>query len=258
MITTSEALVLRIAPFSRTSHIVTWLTPQQGQIATIVKGALRPKSSFLGQYDLYYTCELLYYSRERNGLHIAKECSPLHLRPGFRTDWRSACAASYVCDMLARVSTPGGHEQDLYALASEVLDELSMGHSNVTLLLWFEITLARLLGIAPQLSSCIACGADVHTASRPLFVALQGGLLCPRCSHRDSRNGIVVPAAVLAILRSWQKINTARAAMRTICTAEQVIALKLLLGVFFSHHVDVSPRSRQIAVEVLAPNNRCC
>ena len=50
----SEAICLDIRPWSRTSHVVEWLTPH-GKIRTLVKGAVRPKSAFLGQYDLNYT-----------------------------------------------------------------------------------------------------------------------------------------------------------------------------------------------------------
>ena len=94
MILKTTALALRFYPFSNTSRIVAWLTPDQGRIATMVKGSQRPRSLFLGQYDLFYTCELLYHRRERGGLHIARECSPLKWREGLRRDWRAAAAAS--------------------------------------------------------------------------------------------------------------------------------------------------------------------
>ena len=77
MIAKTEAIVLRIFLFSRTSHIVAWLAEDGTRLTTSIKGAVRPKSAFLGQYDLFYTCELLYYEREHAGVHVARECSPL-------------------------------------------------------------------------------------------------------------------------------------------------------------------------------------
>ena len=44
MIARTEGLVLRIMPFSRTSQVVAWFTPDCGRMATLVKGAQRPKS----------------------------------------------------------------------------------------------------------------------------------------------------------------------------------------------------------------------
>ena len=36
----TEGIVLAIRPWSRTSHIVTWLTPDHGCVTTLVKGAV--------------------------------------------------------------------------------------------------------------------------------------------------------------------------------------------------------------------------
>ena len=75
----TKGIVLDIHPWSRTSHVTTWLTPDHGPVTTLVKGAVRPKSSFLGQYDLFYTCELVYYARAKSELHAIREVSPLDL-----------------------------------------------------------------------------------------------------------------------------------------------------------------------------------
>ena len=64
----THGIVLSIHPWSQTSHVVTWLTPDHGPVTTLVKGAVRPKSAFLGQYDLNYTCEIVYYADTRRVL----------------------------------------------------------------------------------------------------------------------------------------------------------------------------------------------
>ena len=68
MILATPAIALRVSPFSRTSRMVTWLTPAYGRLVTSIKGACRPKSAFLGQFDLASRCELLFYRRERDGV----------------------------------------------------------------------------------------------------------------------------------------------------------------------------------------------
>ena len=89
-----EAICLDVRPWSRTSHVVSWLTPH-GRIVTLVKGAVRPKSAFLGQYDLNYTCEIVWYRRAKGDLHALRECSPLVLRENLRGDWRALLAAEH-------------------------------------------------------------------------------------------------------------------------------------------------------------------
>ena len=92
MIVKTQAIVLRMIPFSETSRVVLWLTRDHGKIATIIKGAHRRRSPFVGQVDLFYTCELLVYLRLFRGLHIVKECSPLKPRTPLRSRWRAtAC-----------------------------------------------------------------------------------------------------------------------------------------------------------------------
>ena len=73
MMEKTKAIVLRITPYSKTSQIVSWITPDHGRLTTLVKGACRPKSAFLGQYDLFYTCEVIFYKNDRHTVHIMKE-----------------------------------------------------------------------------------------------------------------------------------------------------------------------------------------
>ena len=76
----TQGIVLSIHPWSQTSHVVTWLTPDHGPVTTLVKGAVRTKSAFLGQYDLFYRCDLLYYARASGDLHALREVTPRNLR----------------------------------------------------------------------------------------------------------------------------------------------------------------------------------
>ena len=56
----TRAVCLDIRPWSRTSHVVTWLA-ETGPIATSVKGAVSPKRAFHRQYDLNYSCQEIGY-----------------------------------------------------------------------------------------------------------------------------------------------------------------------------------------------------
>src|SRR5262249_43112298 len=151
------ALVLRITPFSNTSHVVAWLTDAGENISTMIKGARRPKSAFLGQYDLFYTCELLYYRRETGGLHIAREASPLQTRPELRRNWRSFGGASYICQLILSTVMEGQAGHVGYGLAESALAMLDSGGPRVETMLWFELQWLGHLGFAPQLQYCAKC-----------------------------------------------------------------------------------------------------
>src|ERR1051325_7689890 len=71
----SIGIVLRTRPFTETSLIVNWLTPELGRISTVAKGARRPKSPFLGKLDLFYVAEFSFARSRRSELHTLREVS---------------------------------------------------------------------------------------------------------------------------------------------------------------------------------------
>jgi recombinational DNA repair protein (RecF pathway) len=133
MIVKTEAIVLRWYPVSETSRVVSWLTPERGRLSTLIKGALRPKSAFLGQYDLFQTCELLYYARPHEGLMITREVAPVRTaraacaRTGGPAGWPPTCAAWW-----GRVTPPEAAQAELFHLLNECLDELAGEGANAT------------------------------------------------------------------------------------------------------------------------------
>jgi len=122
----SEAICLGIYPWSQTSHVVQWLTPA-GRVSTVVKGAMRPKSFFLGQYDLNYTCEILYYARGKGEVHALREAVPLRLREALRADYRGLSLAGYARRLVGELAPVGGECAAWYGLLEETLDTLADG-----------------------------------------------------------------------------------------------------------------------------------
>ena len=125
MILKDAAIALRIHPFGNTSRIVVWLSATHGKLATLVKGSQRERSPFLGQYDLFYTCELLFYAREHRNLHILKECFPLELRSAFRASYANRDAD--LLNQLDELSTADAFltALRLFEVARRAIDELS-------------------------------------------------------------------------------------------------------------------------------------
>lgn len=151
----SEAICLAIHPWSRTSHIVTWLTPR-GKVGTVVRGAVRPKSFFLGQYDLNYTCEILYYGRARGDLHALRDCVPLNRRDALRDDYRALALAGYFRRLVSDYAPFGPDGADWYALLSDALDALAARAPDVPLvhrLLRFELDVLHLQGLSPEIEA---------------------------------------------------------------------------------------------------------
>ena len=142
----TEAICLDIRPWSRTSHVVSWLTPK-GKVATVVKGAVRAKSQFLGQYDLNYTCEILYYARAKGELHALRECVPVEMREELRGDYRKLALAGYFRRLVAELAPMG---EECRAWYGHLLASLSSLVPHVDDLIRFELVVLRLSGLAPD------------------------------------------------------------------------------------------------------------
>jgi len=244
MILKDHAIALRIHPFGNTSRIVVWLSQTHGKLATLAKGSQRDRSGFLGQYDLFYTCELLFYAREQRNLHILKECFPLDLRPAFRTDWRACAAASYATGALDRAMPFGPAPAGLYALLSDTLDRLAARTPGPAFLPRFELLLLQELGLAPGWDACAKCRADLRGGAPARLDAAHGAVRCEACAGGE---GMPVSAAALAAIRQMRGEHLPAS------LPERVFReVRALTGGLLEHQADFPPRSREIAFEILA------
>jgi DNA repair protein RecO (recombination protein O) len=252
VITKTEGIVLRFAATSDTSRMVTWLTPDHGKAATLVKGSQRPKSFFIGQYDLFYTCDLVFYSRDRHSVCLARECYPLKTRPRLRRDWKAAALASYVADLASRICPPNAPHPGLYDLLDDVLDELDAHGAGESFMLWFELKVLEEMGFAPRLQHCLSCNQVLTPGKqRSHFSYARGGILCSRCTRASKEGLSPISPDILATLKGWQRARNPQATRATRSSHRQIQEMSTLLGRFLSYHLDMALPSRAIAVDVL-------
>lgn len=253
----TRAIALRIYPFSKTSHVVVWLTEDGRRVVTTVKGAVRPKSAFLGQYDLYYTCDLLYYSRSHDGVHVARECEAENRRDGLRANWRAELYASWFASLADLVSENGVASRSLFALLSESLDVLAALPPRAAppqaLFARYEARLLALSGLRPNFSGAAAYPKSARNL--PLDIA-EGRIRAPGEAgdpERPSSPVVRVSRRTLALcetLLDSPSVGTESTSMRDDDAATGVIRL---LGIFMQYHLpDADPAARAIAL-----NTRC-
>lgn len=243
MILKDNAIALRVHPFGNTSRIVVWLSQSHGKLVTLVKGSQRDKSPFLGQYDLFYTCELLFYAREQRNLHILKECYPLDPRPSFRNDWRACAVASYAAGALDRAMPFGPAPRGLYALLEDTLDRLAARTPGPAFLPRFELLLLQELGLAPGWDACAKCRTDLRGGAAARLDVAHGAALCEACA---AGQGNLVSAAALQAIRQMRDGNLPPALSQRVFREVRAVT-----GGLLEHHADFAPGAREIAFEVL-------
>ncbi len=260
MIIRTHALALQIRPWSKTSHMVTWLTPDHGKVVTAVKGACRPKSAFLGQYDLFYTCDLLFYRREHNGVHAIRECAPVALREPLRHRWRHAAAAAYLADLTAQATVGQQEAADLFELLTLALDRLSAPDARPReLILWYETHLLRHLGLLPDFTACPLC----HTPDRPWlrFSVAAGRFVCRHLARSQPGEAtIALHRNVQTLFQHFCQLSEPPsgnhapptfASKKSDSDANLLLGLSRFLGIFITFHLDVPSAVRRVTFEML-------
>ncbi len=148
MVSTMPAIITRLTRLTDSSLIVHWFTADHGLIKTVAKGALRPKSTFSGKLDLFFSGEMDFSPARRGELHTLKEVSISHWREGLRKQYLSTLLAAYCCQLMEASIEPAHPDPPLHDLLIRALDHIDTAGASRRALLHFESELVRLLGIA--------------------------------------------------------------------------------------------------------------
>lgn len=225
--------VLAIHPWSRTSHVVAWLTPDHGVVSTLVKGAVRAKSAFLGQYDLFYTCDLLYYARASGDLHALREVTPRAMREGLRGRWRETSLAGYAASLVRDLAPPGAESAAWARFLDGFLDALAAPSSTRPLsarLVELEMGVLRLAGLAPDFSAL-----DRAAEWTPFAIDLG------RCGS-GSRTVRLAPSTAAALSSPFSSSTT---------HAMLADAVRFL-GLFLAYHLETPPDVRRALLRTIS------
>ena len=228
----TKGIVLDIRPWSRTSHVVTWLTPDRGPVTTLVEGAVRPKSAFLGQYDLFYACELIYYERAKGELHAIREVSAFNARDYLRGDFRATAFASYAAYLVREHCPHNGEAAGWYAFLEHTLDGLKgLKAAEAGLgLVALESEFLSLAGLFPDFA-----GADLTAASMPFSIDL---------GHAGKGvKTVQLPSGAARLV-------VARGREVAVGPADLSAAVRFL-GLFLRYHLDLPPDIRRNTLRLL-------
>jgi DNA repair protein RecO (recombination protein O) len=148
LLQSTHATVIRLTRLTETSLIVHWFTENHGLVKTVAKGARRPKSTFAGQLDLFFSGEISFSHARRGELHSLREVLIHQWRESLRNNYTSTLLAAYCCQLLESAVEPEHPDPELYDLLQRVLDHLETKSPSLKSLHHFENELAKILGIS--------------------------------------------------------------------------------------------------------------
>lgn len=150
MIQSAAGIILRTRPLTETSLIVHWLTPDFGQIATVARGARRPKSPFFGKLDLFYEADFSFNRSRRGDLHILREAALRNPNSFLRNDISKLRQAAYAAALVVQTTETETPLAGIFELFKAFLQSLEAHPPLPQVILTFELRILAELGLQPD------------------------------------------------------------------------------------------------------------
>jgi len=153
MVERTQGLILRTRPLTDTSLIVQWLTPDLGRLATVAKGARRPKSPFRGKLDLFYLADFSFSRSRRSELHTLREVVLRETHVALREELARLQQASHCAALIEQTTETETPLPVLFELLKGLLGQLSNQPPQPLTRFAFEMKLLAELGLKPDLAA---------------------------------------------------------------------------------------------------------
>ena len=174
----SEALVLRTYPFHEADLLVTLFTRAEGKVRGVAKSAKRSKRRFGGALEPL--THVIAHWQEKEGQELARLdsfdiiASPLTAQ----VSYQRLLALEYVAEIIDQLLPDRESNDSIFRLALSIVSQLQSDAVWMPLT-YFDLWIVRLIGLLPDLSECVKCGATLN-GSRAYFHPLADGLMCSR------------------------------------------------------------------------------
>ena len=152
MVELASGMVLRTRPLTETSLIVHWITPSVGRLATVAKGARRPKSPFFAKLDLLFVCDFSFQRSARSELHNLREVKIREPHAFVRQELAYLQQAAYAVRLVEQATETETPVPGIYDLLTSYVDALTGQPGRPEMVLAFELKLLIELGLQPDLA----------------------------------------------------------------------------------------------------------
>jgi DNA repair protein RecO (recombination protein O) len=173
----SDAIVLRTYPFREADLLVTLFTREEGKIKGVARSAKKSKRRFGGALEPLTLVHAYYDQKQGQELVRLDSCDVLESPLMHPIDYERTVALSYVAEVLDGLLPDHDANDAVFRLTLAVLPHLEKGSVWMPLT-YFDLWITRLMGLLPELSSCIVCGDELNGSGRVFFHALADGLMC--------------------------------------------------------------------------------
>ena len=161
--------------------MLTMLTPGNGKISCVAKGARRPKSSLLaGTQFLCFGEYVMFKGQEHYSIN---SCDTIEVFYNLRTDLDKLEYAANITKIIQDVTTENENSYKILQLFLNTLYMLSESDMNPNFIISvFKLKLLCFLGFTPKIDSCALCGSREKLN---YFSIKDNGFKCEKCHGTD-------------------------------------------------------------------------
>lgn len=179
-----DAILLRSWPWSESSRILRFVTPDAGVIGVVARGVRRTGARGAGGPSTFDRGRLSFDFRPDRDLHPYRDFHIQRSAHGLGRSTLRFAGASFLGELMDRI---GEADEDGFVCFDRALVALNEEREE-SLPTWAIGTGWRLVGLAgyaPDLSACLACGRALEPAGEVRFLKDRGGVECPECQRPD-------------------------------------------------------------------------
>jgi len=191
MLTKDLAICIRAIDYSETSQIVSFFTRATGKIDAIAKGSKRPKSPFDGPIEVLSHGNIVFVDSGGEKLATLTEFQQQPALINLRNNLFMLYVCLFAAELMNNLTDDYDPHPELFDGFLEFLHNTNEQHSTsdqqrdiLALLILFQLTLLREIGLQPILNHCVNCKTshESQAASHELyFSSSANGLICRDC-----------------------------------------------------------------------------
>lgn len=182
----TPAIVLQVYPYSDTSLILRYLTPELGVVSVIAKGIRKSGGRGAGLPDVFSEGVATIDIEATRELQTLREFALTRTRLMLAVDVIRFGGAAVLSELILKHAGEEPHPQ-LFERLGRGLDRLTAKETLDPLLtaLAEAWRIVALLGYEPQLDECVSCAASIGEAEVGRFDYVAGGIRCAKCARES-------------------------------------------------------------------------
>ncbi len=234
-----EAIILKSMELGEADRLVTLLSPRQGKIRAVAKGARKVMSRFSAATNTFVHSHFVLHHGKT--LDTITQCEVREPFKNIREDFHRFAFAGHVADLADTLTDDGEPAAQVFNLALAALRSIEAFCDPEMVAVWFGLKALSASGYRPVLDRCASCGSAYTAAGEIGFDPAAGGVVCSNCGDK----GRTVPAGAVEMMKFLQSADISK--LRVVRPDRGLLReARSILGDYVGYHLGRTPRSSRV------------